>query len=660
MKQKTTFLKFGNTYLNQLTLILMLFISGVSFSQVAGVSFPDGGFNIDGDLDSDASTGDWLGTRSNSYVFDIYPAFPFGDALRASPVTAVSTFRVIDAYDGNDDIFQGGGKYTDDPSTWKVNPNGKSGGKGDINNVLLHVGQDNNGDQWVIVASDRLVTTGTSYLDFEFLQKPLTYNNNTTGFITQGVDGGRTVGDILISVSYTNGGSLATVRYYEWEVDATSALGYNYIENTSTLPTRFGAGNIGTVSTNIGAFGVNQYTANQFVEAAINISAFFNTGDPCDGLTIGTILVKTKSSDADTAALDDVVAPIPVRLNLGTAEIDYADADFCSPSASVNLLGVTGGTFSASPSGLTINSSTGEIDVANSTPGTYTVTYSFTTGTCPKSVNTTVVIPETSPTPTTINQDFCKNTGIKNYNVTATPGYTLNYYASNDPAASPLATVPTVDTDSAPAGLYTVYVSQNKAGSCESDRVPVSIQVASALVVSENKTNVACFEDSNGAIDLSVSGGSGAYVFEWKDSSNTVIAATEDLSGLEAGSYTVTITSGSCVFTETYNITEPVAVTVAASATNVSCNGAADGTITVSGLSAGASYTITLNGGDGTDLSGQSAFAPGTYTITASASNGNGNGICEATASVTITEPVAVTVAASSTNVSCNGAADGT
>ena len=661
MKQKTTFLTSGNTYLNQVILALMLIISTASFSQVAPVLFPNGGFNIDGNLDSDTSVGDWLGTRPNSFVFDIYPAFPFGDALRASPVTAVSTFRVIDAYDGNDDIFQGGGKYTDDPSTWKVNPNAKSGGKGDINNVLLHVGQDNTGDQWVIVASDRLVTTGTSYLDFEFLQKPLTYNNTTTGFITHGLDGGRTVGDILISVSYTNGGSVATVRYYEWEVDATSALGFNYIENTSVLPTRFGASNVGTVSTNIGAFGVGQYTANQFVEAAINISAFFETGDPCDGLTIGTILVKTKSSDAPTAALDDVVAPIPVRLNLGTAEIDYADADFCSPSASVSLLGVEGGTFSASPSGLSIDSLTGEIDLDSSTPGTYTVTYSFTTGTCPKSVTTSVVIPETSPIPNTINENFCKNAGVKNYNVTATPGYTLNYYATNNSADSPLTTVPVLDTDSAPIGLYTVYVSQNKTGSCESDRVPVTIEITSALVVSESITNVACLGESNGAIDLSVSGGSGAYVFEWKDSSNIVIATTEDLSGLAAGAYTVTIDSDSdCSFTDTYTITEPVAVTVSAESTNVSCNGAADGTITVSGLSAGATYTITLDGGDGTDLSGNTTFAPGTYTITASAANGNNAGTCEATASVTITEPVAVTVSAESTNVSCNGAADGT
>ncbi len=661
MKQQTTFLTWGNKYFKQVILGLLLITTSTTFSQTAPVAFPNGGFAIDGDLDSDATTGDWTGTRLNSFVFDINNAFPLGDAQRAVAIDGVTTFRTIDAWDGNDDIFQGGGKYNDDPSTWSLNPSAKSGGKGDINNVLLHVGQDGSGDQWVMVASDRLVTTGTSYIDFEFLQNELRYSTTQTGFESDGPHGGRTLGDILISVSYTNGGSVATVKYYEWEVDGTASIGYSYIENTTPSPSRFGASNVSTISTNIGAYGVNQYTGNQFVEAAINISAFFQTGDPCDGLTIGTILVKTKSSDAPTAALDDVVAPIPVRLNLGTAEIDYASADFCSPTASVNLSGVTGGTFSASPGGLVINSTTGEIDVENSTPGTYTISYSFTTGTCPKVVTTTVIVPETSPIPEILNENFCKNTGVKNYNVTAAAGYTLIYYASNDAAASPLTTVPTVDTDAIPAGVYTVYVSQNKAGSCESDRVAVSIEVAPAIEVVEEITNVSCYGDSNGAINIAVTGGSGTYVFEWKDATNTVIASTEDLSNLTVGDYTVTVTSDSnCSFTQTYSVIEPIAVTVSATATNVSCNGAADGTITVSGLSAGATYTITLDGGDGSDLSGQSAFVPGDYTITASAADGNGTGACEATSSVTITEPLEVVLSTSSTEVSCFGAADGT
>ena len=91
----------------------------------------------------------------------------------------------------------------------------------------------------------------------------------------------------------------------------------------------------------------------------------------------------------------------------------------------------------------------------------------------------------------------------------------------------------------------------------------------------------------------------------------------------------------------------------------MSCNGAADGTITISGVSAGAS-TIIQKDGTGADLSAQTTFGPGTYVITASAPNGNNDGVCAATASVTITEPIAVTVSATFTNVLCNGAADGT
>ncbi len=106
-------------------------------------------------------------------------------------------------------------------------------------------------------------------------------------------------------------------------------------------------------------------------------------------------------------------------------------------------------------------------------------------------------------------------------------------------------------------------------------------------------------------------------------------------------------------------LTQPAQVTVSASSTNVSCNGSADGTITVSGLSAGATYIIQLNGA-GADLKGQSTFGPGNYLITASAPNGNNDGFCMATANVTITEPVIVTVNASATDVTCNGAANGT
>ena len=56
---------------------------------------------------------------------------------------------------------------------------------------------------------------------------------------------------------------------------------------------------------------------------------------------------------------------------------NYSSVTYCSNSANQTptlVAGATAGTYSASPSGLAINSVTGEINFATSTPGTYTVT----------------------------------------------------------------------------------------------------------------------------------------------------------------------------------------------------------------------------------------------------------------------------------------------
>lgn len=61
-----------------------------------------------------------------------------------------------------------------------------------------------------------------------------------------------------------------------------------------------------------------------------------------------------------------------------TAAISYTKYTYCkdaNTTATPTLSGAAGGTYTATPTGLSINSSTGVIDVTNSTAGTYTVTY---------------------------------------------------------------------------------------------------------------------------------------------------------------------------------------------------------------------------------------------------------------------------------------------
>ncbi|PTT73186.1 MULTISPECIES: beta strand repeat-containing protein [unclassified Chryseobacterium] len=84
------------------------------------------------------------------------------------------------------------------------------------------------------------------------------------------------------------------------------------------------------------------------------------------------------------------IKPVTVTINpLPIATITYSNSPYCKRgTATVTQSGVTGGTYS-SDAGVSINASTGAINLAASTTGNHTVTYSFTNGTC---ANTTTAI----------------------------------------------------------------------------------------------------------------------------------------------------------------------------------------------------------------------------------------------------------------------------
>ncbi len=138
--------------------------------------------------------------------------------------------------------------------------------------------------------------------------------------------------------------------------------------------------------------------------------------------------------------------------------------------------------------------------------------------------------------------------------------------------------------------------------------------------LSASTTDLTCNGISNGAIDLTASGGSLPVVsYSWTGP-NGFTASTEDLSSLAAGMYTVVVTAtGGCTATDTYTINEPAVLTATATLdAPIECIGGSS-SISVVGNGGVAPYN-----GIGTFAISQGSYS---YTVTdqngCSASTGN-------------------------------------
>src|SRR5258705_1550562 len=191
----------------------------------APVSPPIGGVRIDGFLARQGNPGDWFAGASpfngaGTYLFNPNGTSPY-PALLGSTL-----FWKIDAYTlngttfaGTEDRFTQGSHLNDDPNDWHWDDHAPQS-KDDINNAFFFLVQDtifhiDGPHWWVLMAGDREATNGTSFLDFEFLQHSVSKNADGS-FTATGPDGGRTVGDLDVTLSFTGGGGIATATVLQW------------------------------------------------------------------------------------------------------------------------------------------------------------------------------------------------------------------------------------------------------------------------------------------------------------------------------------------------------------------------------------------------------------------------------------------------------------
>ncbi|QQS27660.1 MAG: SprB repeat-containing protein [Sphingobacteriales bacterium] len=355
-----------------------------------------------------------------------------------------------------------------------------------------------------------------------------------------------------------------------------------------------------------------------------------STGEDLTGLLAGTYDVTVTDGNSCMATLSITITE-PSALTLSETHTEVGC--FGAATGAIDL-SVTGGTLSYSYSWS--NGSTVE-DLGSLTTGTYTVT--VTDGnSCTATLSITITEPSAlilSETHTEVGC-FGAATGAIDLSVT---GGTLPYsYSWSNGSTGE-------DLTGLVAGTYEITVTDGN--SCTAS-LSITITEPSALTLSETHTEVGCFGDATGAIDLSVLGGTLPYSYSWSNGSTG-----EDLTGLLAGTYEITVTDGnSCTATLSITITEPSALILSETHTEVGCFGGATGAIDLSVLGGTLPYSYSWSNGSTVEDLG--SLTTGTYTVTVTDGNS-----CMATLSITITEPSALILSETHTEVGCFGDATG-
>lgn len=365
------------------------------------------------------------------------------------------------------------------------------------------------------------------------------------------------------------------------------------------------------------------------------------TAASASGLTAGVYTCLVTDANGCTLSRNYTITQ-PTALSASTSSTNVNCNGASNGTAAILMSGGTPSyTYSWSPSGGTSATATGL------TAGAYTCVATDANG-CTIASNYTITQPSALSISNSSTNVSC-NAGINgaaSVSVSGgTAGYTYNW-APGNPTGDGTASVTGLS-----AGTWTCTVTD--ANGCTSTQT-ITISQPTALVAAVlSQTNISCNGGSNGAATVSVSGGTSAYSYNWTPG-NPTGDGSASVSGLTTGTWTCLVTDANgCTTSQNYSITQPTALAASTASTNVSCNGAANGTAVVT-LSGGTpSYTYSWSPSGGNNATATSLDA-GSYTCVATDANG-----CTIARNYTITQPTALSISNSSTNVNCNGGTNG-
>lgn len=309
------------------------------------------------------------------------------------------------------------------------------------------------------------------------------------------------------------------------------------------------------------------------------------------------------------------------NLTAGTYTVVASDANACTGTVTVTITQPAAITANATatPASCSGNDGTATVTATN---GTTPYTYTWSTGATTQSISglatgsytvtvrdanncsitATANVSSSGGATVTLNSKtdiscFGGKTGAIDINVTGgTTPYT--YLWSNNET--------TQDISFLGGGNYTVTVTDNN--NCQTI-FSATINEPAALVVNGTSTNPGCGAN-DGAINITVSGGTNPYTYSWSNG-----ATTQNLSNIGAGNFSVTITDNNgCADSLNFTLTSPGGIVVVLSAVDASCEGINNGSVTANVSGGVAPYTYLWSNGATTQ--NLNNISSGSYTLT--------------------------------------------
>ncbi|MBK9399816.1 MAG: gliding motility-associated C-terminal domain-containing protein [Bacteroidetes bacterium] len=362
------------------------------------------------------------------------------------------------------------------------------------------------------------------------------------------------------------------------------------------------------------------------------------TTSSLNNIPTGTYTVTVTDSKGCTSTLNRSVNQPLAALTTGASQTN------------VNCFGQSTGAISVTVSGGTTpytylwNNGAQTQNINSLSAGIYSVTVTDAVG-CTSVISRTITQPTATLTASTSSTNAVSCFGGSNGSIALNiNGGTTPYSYNWNTGAT------TQNLSGLSAGNYSVTVTD--ANNCTSAVSSISItQPTAALNATSAKVNVACFGNASGSVNITTIGGTSPYTYQWNNG-----ASSQNISGLSAGTYTVTVTDAqNCITNASVNISQPAAaVSLSTTKTNVRCFGSITGLATAIGSGGTSPYTYIWS--NGANTSSINNLTAGTYTVTITDANG-----CTSATPVSITQPAAaLAISANTTNISCRNVPTGT